>query len=292
MVIVVAITFIIASAIAPYSEELISAQQNADSSVILFILINTAWLCLAIWYVVIKSPWGKSRLAVSLIGVLFLVTSFMTQIETFFFRSAFPILTNADIFWIFITNGAPIFTGVPLAIVLFRKRDDELQTDRTISLPPLRELIAKLAIIGLAYVFVYFLFGHFVAWQVEEVRVFYSGIAENPGFFSQLMYNLEESPNIFPFQFFRGVLFGVFILPLVSMFIANPKALLISITLVYLSTGVPLIIPNVLFPDSVRWAHFWEMISSMFIFSIIVWYVFARGNILPRSKPKKEGATT
>lgn len=279
MVVIVTIAFIIVSAVVPYSEGLRTANQHIDNSALLFILLTNAWLCLAIWYIVIKSPWENRRLAFSLIGVLFLIASFMTQIETYFFRTAFPLLTNTDIFWITISNGVPIFAGVPLALYLFKKNSVKQYTIRALTLPPLKEMTVKLTVIGMAYVFVYFVFGYYVAWQVEELRVFYSGNATDPGFFQQQMNNLEENPVIYPFQFFRGVLFGVFILPLVLMFRTNHKELFISILLVFLSTGIPLIIPNPLFPDSVRWAHFREMISSMFVFALIVWYVYKSVNL-------------
>lgn len=291
MVIVVTVSFIIVSALIPYSEGLTTAHQDTDASAILFILISNAWLCLAIWYVTVNSPWEKSKLAFSLIGVLFLVASFMTQIETLFFRTAFPVLTTADIFWIFIANGVPIFVGVPLALYLFRNNSREQPDGRAIPMPSFRNLAAKLILIGIAYVFVYFLFGYFIAWQVEDLRVFYSGNPTDPGFFSQQMSNLEEFPIIYPFQFVRGVLFGVFVLPLLFMFKTNNRALFISMMLVFLSTAIPLVIPNPLFPESVRWAHFLEMITSMFFFSIIVWYVYTKVNIFPTEKRYKTEST-
>ncbi len=200
----------------------------------------------------------------------------MTQIETFFFRSAIPILTNADIFWITIANGVPVFVGVPLALYLFTPNESAVHSGLKLTLPPIRELAPQFTLIGMVYLCIYFLFGHFVAWQVEELRVFYSGRTENLGFFPQLMHNLEENPVIFPFQFFRGIMFGVFLLPLVLMFQTKHKTMLISLILVLVYTGFPLVIPNPLFPDSVRLAHLREMISSMFVFSIIVWYVFTK----------------
>lgn len=289
LVLVVTIVFIIASALFPYSEGLKNAQQDANGFALLFILLNKAWLCLAIVYVVKKSTWGNKLLVYSLIGVLLMVHSFMMQIETFYFHSAFPALAYADIFLIFIANGIPIFAGVPLAMYLFRKNADRQNSVQSISLPTIQELTAKLTMIGLVYVCVYFLFGYFVAWQLAELRLFYSGSTEEIGFFAQQIVNWEEYPSIYPFQFFRGVLFGVFILPFVLMFKSNSRVLFTSIFLVYMSTAFPLTIPNALFPESVRWAHFLEMLSSMFVFSIIVWYIYDKVLIpLPRRKRYKK----
>ena len=123
---------------------------------------------------------------------------------------------------------------------------------------------------------VYFVFGYYVAWQVKDLRIFYSGHPDDNGFLSILGNNFHENPVIYPFQFVRGVLFGLFVLPLVNMFRTRPVVLLVSLILVFLSLGVSLVIPNFLFPDTVRWAHFEEMTSSMFVFAIIVWFVYEK----------------
>ncbi|MDD2548763.1 MAG: hypothetical protein PHD00_01570 [Bacteroidales bacterium] len=60
------------------------------------------------------------------------------------------------------------------------------------------------------------------------------------------------------------------------MFNAKSKELLVSLILVYLSTSIVLIIPNFLFPDVVRWAHFIEMMSSMTLFAVITWWVWRK----------------
>ena len=56
---------------------------------------------------------------------------------------------------------------------------------------------------------------------------------------------------------------------------------IISVCLIYLSTAIVLIIPNVLFPEKVKIAHLIEMSSSMLIFGVIV------GNILWADKWRK-----
>ncbi|MGC3945708.1 MAG: hypothetical protein QM762_14505, partial [Chryseolinea sp.] len=115
-----------------------------------------------------------------------------------------------------------------------------------------------------------------VAWKVSDLRVFYSGQATDNGFIGGLIANVDERPTIFPFQFLRGVLFGLFVLPLMHMFSDQPRTLLISLVLVFSSVGIMLIIPNVLFPDNVRWAHFRELMSSMIIFAVVIWWVYQR----------------
>lgn len=277
LVVATTMAFVVASALLPYSEAFKEANKNADPSVLLYVILANAWICFTIIFVVRHSSWRSNALMPGLTATLFFVYAFMTQIETYFFGEAFPSLTNTDIVLITISNGVSIFVGVPLGTKLFGKKEQAIQS---ISKPFLNvnELMIKLSLIGIMYVIVYFVFGYFVAWQVEELRVFYSGQTEDPGFIASWINNYHERPIIYPFQFVRGVLFGLFVLPLVSMFKGQSRYLLASLVLVYTGTGISLIIPNPLFPDSVRWAHFREMISSMFFFSFVVWWIYEKLN--------------
>lgn len=97
--------------------------------------------------------------------------------------------------------------------------------------------------------------------------------------------NFVENPIIFPFQVIRGFLFSLSVLPLVYMLKAKSKQLLVSLIFVYCSIGIVMLIPNFLFPDAVRWAHFWELVGSMLVFAVLSWYLFSRGQ-----KWKKTGS--
>ncbi len=279
LVIVTAIAFLVVSSILPYSQGFKTGTKTSDPFALVYVLLSIAWTCFAITFIVKHSPWSASRLMPVLIISLFFVYSFMAQVETFFFSSAFKILTYRDIFLIMLGNGTIIFAGVPLSIKLFGNKKEKPVQNTAKNLQIINELIIKLSIIGLIYVVVYFVFGYFVAWQAKDLRVFYSGHPEDNGFLASLVNNFHENPVIFPFQFVRGVLFSLFVLPLVNMFKGQSGVLLISLILVFLSLGMGLIIPNFLFPDTVRWAHFREMISSMFVFAIIVWFVYDKLNL-------------
>ncbi len=278
LVIVTTIAFLVISSVLPYSEGFKAATRNGNPFALVYVLITIGWICLAITFIVKHSRWKASRLIPALMFSLFFVYSFMAQIETFFFSSAFHILTKTDIFLIMIANGVIIFAGVPLAVKLFGKerRAEIEKRDKNLPAFSFSELMIKLSLIGVSYMIIYFVFGYYVAWQVKDLRIFYSGHPEDNGFISTLANNFHQNPVIYPFQFVRGVLFGLFVLPLAGMFKERHGVLLISLILVFLSLGISLIIPNFLFPDTVRWAHFAEMISSMFVFAIIVWFVYEK----------------
>jgi hypothetical protein len=124
------------------------------------------------------------------------------------------------------------------------------------------------------------IFGYFVAWQFEELRLFYSGSTEKLSFWGKMANNILTNPIIVPFQILRGILFGAAIIPIRNM-INTKNTFIASVCLVYLCTAVQLVIPNVLFPDVVRIAHLIEMSSSMLLFGLIV------GNILWSNKSRE-----
>jgi hypothetical protein len=201
-----------------------------------------------------------------MVFIIFFVVSFLTQIETLYFGAVFPILTQLDILWITLAGLFPLPATVPLAIIFFKNKDQVAVAERKEI--PVKSILIKLGMIGVLYVCVYMTFGYFVAWQFEELRVFYSGSPEKLSFGGQLLNNLKINPAIYPFQLLRGILFGACVLPLLDML--RTKAVFItSVCLVYLCTAVVLLIPNVLFPDMVRYGHLLEMTSSMLLFGII-----------------------
>ena len=274
-IIVYTIVFVIANAILPFSPGFKELGASEDPAGILFILLNATWICFTVYFIIRHTHISGKKLFLNLLFVMFFVQCFMTQIETLFFTSAFPVLTKTDVILIMAAGLIPLLAAIPLLMKFFQHKGDtgESVVIQKQALKP-KSIIFKLGIIGIIYLFVYMIFGYFVAWQFEELRIFYSGSAEKVGFFGQMINNFKANPVIFPFQIIRGILFAVFIIPLVNMVNKNKLIFVISVCLVYLCTAIVLIIPNALFPDMVRYGHLFEMTSSMLVFGIIV------GNIM------------
>lgn len=266
IVIAYSMLFMVANAFMPFSLSFKEASTNTDPLSAIFLLISSIFNCFTICFITANSSWRGAKRAIGIIFVVFMIASFMTQIETLFFGQAFTILTKADIIFIMLAM-LPSIVAATLLGAKFFGNNEPVEKGEPV---PVLSLIRRIAVLGLIYTAVYFLFGYFVAWQFEKVRVFYSGTAENAGFIGQLMNNANDNPIIYPFQFIRGVMFALFLLPLLYMLRAKGrKKFIISVCLTYLTTAVLLIIPNVLFPDAVRWAHFIEMFSSMLVFGVI-----------------------
>ena len=259
------IIFTLSNALLPFSQGFRELDVSGNPLGILFVLVNAAWVCFTIFFIARNSHWKGKKLFLGIVSILFFVQSFMTQIETLFFGDAFPVLTKLDIILIMFAGLFPLLATTPLIIKFFQNKHIEGESIKI----NIQSALIKLGIIGVIYLIVYMFFGYFVAWQFEELRVFYSGSPEKLSFFGQLVNNIKTNPVIYPFQIIRGILFGVFVLPLVNMINKKP-ALIISVCLVFLCTAFMLIIPNVLFPDKVRFAHLIEMSSSMLVFGIIV----------------------
>ena len=257
------VLWIITNALLPYSQAFKDMAADASPLSIVFLFICSIFICFAICFIAANSNWrGMKRIAGISLAV-FMICSFLTQLDTLFFGNAFPILTKIDILSIMFAALPPIVVATMLGVKFFGNNNACEKVEQI----PVLKFVPRLTIIGLIYSFVYYLFGYFVLWQFEEARIFYSGVSENAGFFGQLMNN---DPILYPFSFVRGVMFASFLLPLFYMLQEQGrKKFIISACLTYLTTAILLIIPNPLFPDVVRWAHFIEMTSSMLLFGII-----------------------
>lgn len=241
-----------------------SLEQNAAPAAMLCALVCALWTVGTICFITARSGRNGLPLLLSTAGSVFMVQTFMTQVETLFFGGAFTALTRWDVAMIVAAGLFPVAAVSVLAMLLWKKPVRQ----RDVTVDPKRFLSAAL-LNGAVYVAVYFLFGYYVAWQSPELRMFYSGSTETISFIGKLIDNLQTDPMIFPFQWIRGVLFTVSILPLLSTPWKHRNDLPIAAVLVYLCSAVSLIVPNFLFPDPVRWAHFVEMASSMLLFAIV-----------------------
>jgi len=280
LTIIHALVFVIVNAIMPFSQGFKELGASEDPYVLLFMLVNSGWTCFTIYFITRHTSYRGKSLFFNLLFILFFVQCFMTQIETLFFGNAFPVLTKPDIILIMTASLIPLLVTIPILMKFFLKKPEGVNTDTVNQSSPkklslgIKNILYKLGIIGGIYLFVYMFFGYFIAWQFEELRIFYTGSAEKLGFFGQMLNNFKTNLIIFPFQIIRGILFALFIFPLQKMVNKDKKTFIISVCLVYLSTAVMLIIPNVLFPDIVRYGHLIEMFTSMLLFGFIT------GNIL------------
>ncbi len=222
-----------------------------------------------------RSSFNGVAMWAQLFVLCFGAATFMTQIETGYFLSAFPLLHGNFVVYLFILRGfvsALIFTFiVALLVGGFARRARpasvfEVHADHAVRMA---------AWLAAAYFVLYELFGYYVAWQSEQVRLFYGGPAQLNSALDQYVLTLMARPELPVFQYFRGILWLLCLVPLFKGFSGRrlELVLLSFLALAYLPT-IQLTFPNPVMPAGVALAHFWETSISTGIFgALCAWFV-------------------
>ena len=263
------VLFILANAILPFSKEFKELGSSGDPNSFIYLFISSAWICFTIYFIIKNTHYFGKILFINIVLIMFFIQCFMTQIETLFFGYAFSVLTRLDIILIMIAGLVPILGTTTILIKFFPKEIIVYESNNLC----IKKILIRLGNIGIIYLCVYMIFGYFVAWQFEDLRIFYTGSSEKLSFWGQMANIIKTSPVTFPFQILRGTLFGLAVIPIFKMINKNKTVFIITVCLIYLCTAIVLIIPNVLFPDIVRIAHLIEMLGSMLLFGIIVGFI-------------------
>lgn len=256
--------------ILPFSQDFkVQSMSNGPSS-LPFVLISTCWIVFTIIYIFNNAQIKGIKLVISTILVVFMVGTVMTQLETLFFGESFKGILKSDILMIILADLIPIILSVIAGVLLFKRKNNSDNADNNFHTHiDIKKSIITVLIIGLVYVGIYFTFGYFVAWQFEAVRIFYSGTAVSSGFINKLIRNWNDSPIIYPFQYLRGILFACTTIILLLMKWKHKYNFIVSMCLLYLCSAIILIVPNFMFPNEVRFAHLYEMFSSMLLFAVV-----------------------
>ena len=181
-------------------------------------------------------------------------------------------LTNSPIPWsrlfAFLILSAALILPV-WALLFGRRTDTPIAHYPPISSKTLGEKIWKFAVSDLAYSFLYLTAGFIV---FPYVRDFYA------------TQHIPAMTAILAMQLLvRGPIFVLLCLALVRM-LGLPRfagALAVGLVFTIISGVAPLLTPNVVFPDAVRWAHFCEVTSSNFVFGAIVGWLWGQPKLGP-----------
>jgi hypothetical protein len=127
----------------------------------------------------------------------------------------------------------------------------------------------RLALLIIAFVFLYMFFGYYVAWQNPEVRKYYGG-PEWPSFFAALKGNWLNSHWIYPLASFRALLYVGFVFPLIRMLRVARWESAMATALFLSAWTTMLLLPNPLMPASVARSHFWETLGFSLVFGTLL----------------------
>jgi len=256
-IIVYTIVNVIANGVLPFSQGLMETNLSINLRlVMMFMPIMSAWICFTMYFIIRNTYFGGKKLFLNLLFVMFFIPSFTQHLDTLFIGSAFPVMTRTDNILNILSGLFPLLATAPLLVYFFQNKNNMIEKSEL----NIKSLMIKLGIVGIIYLAIYVFFGIFIIMRIEEFKLFYSSLEVNP-------------VMIIPFQILRGILLGLFILPLKNM-VKIKKTFIICVCLVYLCMAVGLIIPNALLPTNVRIAHLIEMTISMILFGIIA------GNIM------------
>jgi len=266
------VLFIISSTLTmPASlEATMTPEQVSASNAILPVVCGI--FTLVITYLALRSRWHGWKLAAALALIFYGVYTFLSQIETLAFRrvaNAFPPDTVRGLFLSGLILAA-VFC--PLAVLILGKarRDPaEARANSRLQMSAV-EWFWKLLLAAVLYVAVYFLFGYFVAWRTPGLPEFYGG--SDPGtFFGQLGNVARDSPWLYPFQVLRGLIWAGLGCLIVGMHKGSALETILatgSTFSIVMSAGM--LFPNPVFPDFVARAHTLELVSSNFLFGVLL----------------------
>jgi hypothetical protein len=271
------VSLMVTNMIAPLSSEIMASAASASGFLAtpLAFLFNAAANALILVWAGRRSSFKGLAMVGQLFVLSFGAQTLQTQIETGYFLSAFPLLHNNFELYNLILRGfitSLLFSLLVTWIVGGFTKKPRPQSAFAVT--------ADIAVrhgswLPVVYIALYMLFGYFVAWQVKELRLFYGGPAELNGFFEQWGISLMQKPELPVFQYFRGVLWILCLIPLFLGFSGKRAELVIlsALALALLPTA-QLAFANPLMPAGVSLGHFWEVSTSTGIFgALCAWFV-------------------
>jgi hypothetical protein len=242
------------------------------------LVVVAASHALVLAWIIGRANWYGLKLAAAAAFSYYGTITFMAQIETWYFLSGLTV-SPETLRGLFLMGIPTALLYCPLAVlVLGKRKDPEMVLDGSQYPPiPLSQWIWKFALIGVVYVALYYSAGYFIAWQNPELVAFYGG-EDSGSFLAQLASTIQTHPGFLGFQFTRGMLFGLFTLPVIWMRRDHPVevALMVAV-LLSVPFNIGHILSNPLMPDaSVRFSHMIETASSNFVFGLIIAWLLHR----------------
>lgn len=231
-------------------------------------LINAAVWC----YVILRAGWTGWKLILAIFLVFYGVTTLMPQIETAFFITSLP---PGMLPRLFIAGAIIAAVFSPLSVLILGKA--RARSELTSGWPRMSagSWVARLSLIVVIYVVIYFTFGYFIAWKSAAVRAYYGG--HDPGsFFAQIASVLRDQPSLVLLQVARALLWTAIAVPIIRMMKGKWWEAGLAVALLFAVTSSQLLLPNPLMPYDVRMAHLLETSTSNFLFGWLVVLILTR----------------
>ena len=278
---VLAVTILYFSTFAVVSGALLSnaSEQNAtaDAGATLRALLLVSFINAAVWtYVIRRSQWTGWKLILTVFLLFYGVSTLMPQIETAYFITRLPpgLLPR-----LFVAGAIIAAVFAPLSVLILGKARSSQANETSRLKMPISAWITRSCAIVIAYLFLYFTFGYFIAWKNEAVRAYYGG--SDPGSFVTHITNLlRAEPLLFLLQVVRALLWLAIAVPVIKMMKGKWWESGLAVALLFAVMTSQLLLPNPLMPDEVRMVHLVETATSNFLFGwlvVLILLVLGRG---------------
>lgn len=275
-VVLFVVCVVVAAQLVPSGATAVSHSTTAPNPVqALTALVAWGVFCtVALAYPVIRSRWTGWRLVAGLFVAFAGVTPVLLQVESFVFLVFLVPIIPAEVLQRIILSGfvtALLFT--PLVVLAFGKMRGPSDVS-PVQRPDhwsLGEWVSKLLLISVIYAAIYFSFGDLILLPLA-----------GPAF--REYYGDLQLPFWFPlFQLARGAVWALIMLPVIRMMKGRwwEAGLAVAMLSSFL-TAAPLLNQNEYMPDQMRLAHFFELLSSNFVFGWAIFWLFHRHHDSPR----------
>ena len=248
--------------------------QPAPADIFLPFLIYSLCVGTVVSYLILRSSWHGWLLAVALFTGIYGISTVTTQIESIVFLSSK--LPRGLVRALFVQGAISAALFAPLAVLVLGKWRTAISG--TPSQAPTRMSTAsaawRIAVLTIAFVFLYMFFGYYVAWQNPAVRSYYSG-PEWPTFYASLKGNWQNAPWIFAVATLRALLYVACMFPLIRMLRVARWESSAAAALFLSAWTTILLLPNPLMPPSVARSHFWETLGFSLVFGTLLGWLLS-----------------
>jgi hypothetical protein len=216
-------------------------------------------------YLILRSRWHGWMLVGAIFVSMYGISTVASQVETVAFLS--NKLPQGMIRAIFVQGAVAAALFAPPAVwALGKWRAASLRAPISPAGPrKLASILLRIAVLVVAFVFLYMFFGYYVAWRNPELQRFYGG-PELATFWAAWRHNWTSSRWIFPLAVFRALLHIACLYPLVRMLHASRRESALAAALFLACWTTALLLPNPLMPASAARSHFWETLGFNLMF--------------------------
>lgn len=226
-------------------------------------------------YLILRSSWHGFALVMAVFFAAYGISTIASQADSVFFLSAkFP---NGMLRALFLQGLIADALFAALAVLILDKWRVPSSAD---AWPAPARLAAssltwRIALLVVAFVFLYMFFGYYIAWQNADLRQYYGG-RDFPSFCDSLKSNWWQRPFLYLLQAFRSLLFVACVLPLIRMLRVSRWERAAAIALFLSAWTTILLFPNPLMPLSVARSHFWETLAFSLTYGTLLGWLLGK----------------